>query len=242
MKTHIIRSAFLLLTAFAIIGGCHSKNGNSIKLAVAADFAETAVRLGDDFTDCTGITVVVSSDSSGALVSQIQSGAVFDAFLSAATDFPRQLIMEGLALPEPILYAIGTLALYSLELDLSTDGPALLAAGTFPRLAVADPEKAPYGSAAIQTLESLGLFDELEETLVFGENVGITLELVETRDADAGFVAFPDINSNQEGAWVVPEDMHDPIEQEAVVLSTVQDRDSVDSWMEYLVDAGYRLP
>ena len=218
MKTHIIRTVFLLLTVFAIIGGCHSKTGKSIKLAVAADFAETAERLGDDFTDRTGITVIVTSDSSGALVIQIQSGAVFDAFLSADTDFPRQLIMEGLAIPEPVLYAIGKLALYSLDLDLSTDGPALLAAGTFPRLAVADPEKAPYGRAAIQTLESLGLFDELEETLVFGENVGMTLKLVETGDADAGFVAFPDIESNQAGAWVVPEDMHDPIEQEAVVL------------------------
>ena len=243
--------SILTLTIVACIGCESDKTGNSIKLAVAADFAETAERLGDDFTNRTGITVVVSSDSSGALVSQIQSGAVFDAFLSADTDFPRQLIMEGLAIPEPVLYAIGTLALYSLELDLSTDGEALLAAGTFPRLAVADPEKAPYGRAAIQTLEGLGLFDVLEETLVFGENVGKTLELVETGDTDAGFVAFPDIDSNQEGAWVVPEDMHDPIEQEAVVLSIVQDRDSVDSWMEYLVsdpariiiqDAGYRLP
>ena len=105
MKTHIIRTVFLLLTVFAIIGGCHSKTGKSIKLAVAADFAETAERLGDDFTDRTGITVIVTSDSSGALVIQIQSGAVFDAFLSADTDFPRQLIMEGLAVPEPVLYA-----------------------------------------------------------------------------------------------------------------------------------------
>jgi len=120
--------SILTLTIVACIGCESDKTGNSIKLAVAADFAETAERLGDDFTDRTGITVVVTSDSSGALVIQIQSGAVFDAFLSADTDFPRQLIMEGLAVPEPVLYAIGKLALYSLDQDLSTDGPALLAA------------------------------------------------------------------------------------------------------------------
>ena len=94
--------SILTLTIVACIGCESDKTGNSIKLAVAADFAETAERLGDDFTDRTGITVVVTSDSSGALVIQIQSGAVFDAFLSADTDIQRQLIREGLAVPEPV--------------------------------------------------------------------------------------------------------------------------------------------
>lgn len=255
MKKNLCKVFTVLSILTFTIVACNGKGYNleksskTIKLAVAADFAETAERLGDDFTNRTAITVLITSDSSGALTSQIRSGDVFDVFLSANTDFPRHLVMEGLAVPEPILYAIGTLALYSLDLDLSTNGPELLAAGTFPRLAVADPETAPYGRAAIETLESLGLLDELEETLVFGENVGMTLKLVEA--GDAGFVAFPDIDSNQAGAWIVTEDMHEPIEQEAVVLSTVLDRESADSWMEYLAsdparviiqDEGYRLP
>ena len=120
------------------------------------------------------------------------------------------------------------------------------------RLAIADPEKAPYGRAAIQTLESLELFDLLEETFVFGENVSKTLELVETGSADAGFVAFPDLdNDNQARSWIVLAQMHEPIEQAAVVLSNAPDPDSADRWMDYLVsdparliikDAGFRLP
>jgi len=227
------------------------KSGKIIQLAVAADFTETARRLGDDFRDRTGITVVVTSASSGALVNRIRSGAAFDAFLSANTDFPKQLINENLAVQEYVVYAIGKLALYSPDRDLSIKGADLLASGTFPRLALANPEKAPYGRAAIETLKKLGLLDKLKKNLVYGENVGKTLTLVETGKADAGFVAFSDIDTNKKGAWVVPEKMHRPIEQAAVVLSTFHDRDSVDSWMEYLVseparhiiqDAGYRLP
>ena len=93
--------------------------------------------------------------------------------------------------------------------------------------------------------------DQLEETLVFAENVGKALELVETGMADAGFVAFPDLGGNQARAWLVPARMHEPIEQAAVVLSNAPDRDSADRWMDYLIsdparliikDAGYRLP
>ena len=218
---------------------------------MAADFAETAKRLGNDFRDRTGITVVVTSASSGALVNRIRSGAAFDAFLSANTDFPKQLITDNIAVQEYIVYAIGKLALYSPDRNLSIKGADLLASGTFPRLALADPEKAPYGRATIETLKKLGLLDKLNGTLAYGENVGKTLKLIETGEADAGFVAFPDIETNKKGAWVVPEKMHKPIEQAAVVLSTFHDRDSVDSWMEYLLsdpariiiqDAGYRLP
>ncbi len=241
----------LALTGCDGNGGESGNMGTAVKLAVAADFAEVAELLGSDFTARTGITVSVTSDSSGALTSQIRSGAEFDVFLSANTGFPLQLIEEGLAVPEPVVYAIGTLALFSRDRDLSTDAISLLASGAFPRLAVADPEKAPYGRAAIQTLESLGLLDQLEETLVFAENVGKALELVETGMADAGFVAFPDLGGNQARAWLVPARMHEPIEQAAVVLSNAPDRDSADRWMDYLIsdparliikDAGYRLP
>ena len=143
----------LALTGCDGNGGESGNMGTAVKLAVAADFAEVAELLGSDFTARTGITVSVTSDSSGALTSQIRSGAEFDVFLSADTGFPQQLIEEGLAVPEPVVYAIGTLALFSRDRDLSTDAISLLASGAFPRLAVADPEKAPYGRAAIQTLE-----------------------------------------------------------------------------------------
>jgi len=251
MGLRIILILTLALLACDGSGGESENIGIGVKLAVAADFAEVALRLGSDFTARTGLMVDVTSDSSGALTSQIRSGAEFDVFLSANTGFPLQLIEEGLAVPKPVVYAIGTLALFSPDRDLSTDGESLLASGAFERLAIADPEKAPYGRAAIQTLESLGLIDLLEETFVFSENVGKTLELVETGSADAGFVAFPDLDDgNQARSWIVLAQMQ-PIEQAAVVLSNAPDPDSADRWMDYLVsdparliikDAGFRLP
>lgn len=165
MGLRIILILTLALLACDGSGGESENIGIGVKLAVAADFAEVALRLGSDFTARTGLMVDVTSDSSGALTSQIRSGAEFDVFLSANTGFPLQLIEEGLAVPKPVVYAIGT-------------------------------------------LESLELFDLLEETFVFGENVSKTLELVETGSADAGFVAFPDLdNDNQALSWIVLEQM-----------------------------------
>ena len=179
-------------------------------------------------------------------------GAAFDVFLSADTQFPQELVDDGFAVPEPVVDAIGTLGLYSRDRDLSVDGEALLAAGAFASLAIADPTMAPYGMAAIQTLESLGLLDQLESTLVFGNNVAEALDLVETGASDAGFVAFPDLDADQmAGAWLVPADLHTPIDQAAVQLTAAPDPDAAAEWLSYLVseaagsiieDAGYRLP
>ena len=128
---------------------------------------------------------------------QIRDGASFDVFLSADSERPQELVDESLAVPDPIVYAIGTLALYSRDLDLSVDGDALLASAAFATLAIADPETAPYGRAAIQTLDSMGLRESLQDTLAIGENVGKTLDLLESGNAEAGFVAFPDFDARR---------------------------------------------
>jgi len=109
MGLRIILILTLALLACDGSGGESENIGIGVKLAVAADFAEVALRLGSDFTARTGLMVAVTSDSSGALTSQIRSGAEFDVFLSANTGFPLQLIEEGLAGPNPVVYAIGTL-------------------------------------------------------------------------------------------------------------------------------------
>jgi molybdate transport system substrate-binding protein len=248
----------LLLVCAGVSVGCSdddsspSPPSDEVRLAVAADFAETALRLGDEFTTFTGNTVTMTSASSGELVSQIRSGAQFDSFLSANTEFPQQLVEEGLAVGDPVVYAIGTLALYSKGQDLSEDGESLLVSGAFERLALADPAEAPYGLAAIQTLENLGVREKLESTLVVADNVAAALMLVESGDVDAGFVAFPDLGASAAVyAWVVPEDLHDPIQQAAVLLSAAQGREPAVQWMTYLLSAsageiiraaGYRLP
>jgi molybdate transport system substrate-binding protein len=232
-----------------------SSTGRSagVRIAVAADFANVARHLAADFTARSGIRVTVTSGASGALTNQIRSSKKFDVFLSADTGFPQQLIREGLATsPKPVVYAFGTIGLFSRDGDLSTRGESLLTSKIFSKLAVADPAKAPYGRAAMQTLEGLGLSDRLKSTLVFSANVAKTLKLVETGNADAGFVAFPDLDPGQAArAWLVPSRMHKPIKQAAVLLTRARDSNSANRWMQYLLsdsarrmirDAGYRLP
>ena len=222
-----------------------------IRLAVAADFAQVAKRLGGDFTQRHNIPVSIESASSGALASQIRSGKRFDVFLSANVSYPNSLVAEGLALPDTVFYAAGTIALFARGRDLSTDGQRLLTAGTFGRLAIADPKKAPYGVAAEQTLKSLSLWERLQGTLVFGRNIAETLALIMNGKADAGFVAFPDLAATQKSkAWLVPSQRHEPITQAAVALKSAQDPASAAQWMSYLTskkaraiiqEAGFRL-
>jgi len=258
MTIRVVHIPLLLLLALpgapsATWADSSSAHSAAVRIAVAADFAKVAEHLADDFIARSGIRVTVTSGASGALTNQIRSGKEFDVFLSADTGFPHQLIKEGLATsPEPVVYALGTIGLFSRDGDLSTRGESLLTSGAFSKLAVADPAKAPYGRAAMQTLKGLGLRDRLKGTLVFSANVAKTLKLVETGNADAGFVAFPDLDPGQAArAWLVPSRMHKPIRQAAVLLTRARDRNSANRWMQYLFsdsarrmirDAGYRLP
>ena len=163
VKTHPIIRAMLLISIALLFVACSTLSKDSgiqrinIRLAVAADFANTAQHLADDFTARTGIRITIISGASGDLAARIRSGKRFDVFLSANTEFPKQLIVEQLAVPEPVVYALGTIALFGQDRDLSIEGETLLSSGAFGRLAVADPNKAPYGLASIQTLEALGL-------------------------------------------------------------------------------------
>lgn len=158
-KLHPVITALLLISIALPFIACSTVDkepgvdGNtSVRLAVAADFAGAAQRLADDFTTRTGIPVTMQSGASGELAARIRSGAAFDVFLSANTEFPRQLIEERLAAPGPIIYALGTIALFDRHRDLSMDGETVLSSGAFRRLAVADPSKAPYGLASFETL------------------------------------------------------------------------------------------
>ena len=258
VKKHPIIRALLLISISLLVVACStlSKDSDiertSVRLAVAADFTNTAQQLAEDFTASTGIHVIIISGASGDLAARIRSGKRFDVFLSANTKFPRQLVAEQLALPEPVVYALGTIALFGHDRDLSVEGETLLSSETFDRLAVADPNNAPYGLASIQTLEALSLYSRLKKNLVFAENIAKALELIETRKADAGFVALPDLDTKQAArAWVVPSRLHKPIKQAAAVLSQTQDQELAFRWMHYLTsdsartiihNAGYRLP
>ena len=142
---------------------------------------------------------------------------------------------EGFAVPgSQFTYAIGTLVLWSQDPDL-VQGKQTLRSGNFTKVAIANPEAAPYGAAAVQTMQALGVYDQLEPKIVQGNNISQTFQFVETGNAELGFVALAQVVSNDEGSrWVVPEDLHDAIRQDAVLLKTGEDSEAAQAFLEFL--------
>ena len=136
-------------------------------------------------------------------------------------------------------YATGRLVLWSADpARIPEDGAALLRAGDFRRLAMANPELAPYGRAARQALAALGVLEALEERIVLGENVGQAHALVASGNAELGFVALSYVDSarNRVGGsrWLVPDSLYEPIHQDAVLLTRAEDNSAARDLLAYL--------
>jgi molybdate transport system substrate-binding protein len=205
----------------------------TISVAVAANFTSTAEQLAPLFTAETGHEVSYSFGSTGQLYAQISQGAPFQVFLSADAQRPAMIIAEELGVEgTAFTYALGALALYSTSMDVS-GGEVVLRAGMFDKLAIADPVSAPYGQAALETLEQLDLLDEIEPKLVTGENIAQTLQFVESGSAELGFVAASQV-LGKAGVWPVPQGYYRPIRQDAVLLKTGEDSEAARSFVDFL--------
>jgi molybdate transport system substrate-binding protein len=199
----------------------HCAEAGQTHVAVAANFTEPAREIADLFHQKTGNEAILIFGASGAFFSQITHGAPFEVFLSADEERPRLAVEQGFAVADSrFTYAIGKLALWSRVLDV-TDGKAILAAGKFSKIAIANPNSAPYGTAAVETMKALGVFDALQSKLVQGNSIAQALQFIDTRNAELGFVALAQLHGVTGGTqWLVPEDLHSPIRQDAVLLKT----------------------
>jgi molybdate transport system substrate-binding protein len=209
------------------------------QIAVAANFTAPMKAIIAAFEEDTGHEVKTSYGSTGKLYAQIKNGAPFEALLAADQKRPMLLEEEGVAVPgSRFTYAIGALVLWSADTDLVEDGPALLKAGDFNKLSIANPKLAPYGVASIETLEALGLKAAIEPKLVMGENIAQTYQFVDTRNADIGFVALSQVMQDGEivkgSGWIVPGEMHAPIRQDALILNSGKDNPAVTELFAYL--------
>ena len=196
---------------------------DEILVAVASNFTGAIKALAERFEQETGHDVVLSFGSTGKHYAQIRHGAPYHAFFAADVERPRLLEEEGRIVPgSRFTYAFGKLVLWSPDAGVVDAGGDVLAAGDFQRLAIANPRLAPYGTAAQQVLEARGLWADLQPRLVRGENIGQTYQYVKSGAAPLGFVAYSQIrtpDSEPSGsAWLVPEDLYSPIEQQAVLL------------------------
>jgi len=220
-----MRGLSILLLA-ACVGGVVPANAaaTTLTVAAAANLADVIEVVDAAFMQQAPDAVVkVSTGSSGNFYAQIRNGAPFDVFVSADMDFPRKLIADGEAQRDSLLlYAVGRLALWSTNPAVDV-GRGLLCLSTpaVKRIAIANTETAPYGRAAKATLQSTGLWDQLQSKLVTGENISQAAQFVQTGNADAGFVAYSSLKSPKLAGvgqfWLVPPSTHAALEQGAVI-------------------------
>ena len=226
----------LLALSLAFAGNVFAE---SVQVAVAANFTAPMKVLAADFEKDTGHRVVAAYGATGQLYAQIHNGAPFEVFLAADDSTPAKLEKEGQGVPgSRFTYAIGALALWSAKTGYVDDQGLVLRNNQFQHLAVANPKTAPYGLAALQTLVKLGLNQAVAKKLVEGQNIAQTQQFVASGNAELGFVALSQIYQNGQitggSAWRVPAEMHDPIRQDALILSKGKDNPAAKALVEYL--------
>lgn len=194
----------------------------NVLVAVAANFMAPAHKIAAAFHSKTGYGVELSFGSSGQFYAQIKQGAPFEVFLSADAARPQKAEADGLAVPGSVFtYAIGKLVLWSANAQLVDPHGAILRSGTFTHIANCNPDSAPYGTAGIQTLKALGLYNQIDPKIVTAANLSQAYQFIASGNAELGFVALSQVMNNSKGSkWIVPQTLYSPIIQDAVLLKT----------------------
>jgi len=209
-------------------------------VAVAANFIPPFREIAIEFENTTGHTLQVAAGSSGNFYSQIKNGAPFDLFLSADAERPKLLGDEGLAVKDSrFTYAIGRLVLWSPDEHLiKGKGEETLRLKQYKRLAIANPKTAPYGMAAMQTMQKMELWENLQPHIVMGESLGQTMGFIESGNAQLGFVALSQVLDpkvkGKGSHWVVPTHLHEPIKQDVIVLTKGKNNSAAKALLEFL--------
>lgn len=235
MLTRLVTLLPLLILALAARGVFAAE----VQVAVAANFSAPMQRIAADFEQATGHQAKLAFGSTGKFYAQIRHGAPFDVLLAADDETPAKLEKEGMAVAgSRFTYSIGRLALWSAKPGYVDDKGGVLKQGAFKHLAIASPKLAPYGAAAVETLNKLGLLAALQPKFVQGENIAQTFQFVSTGNAELGFVALSQVieggKLKRGSAWIVPPGLHAPIRQDAVVLARGRDNPAALALMKYL--------
>lgn len=221
-----------LVLALSFGGASHAAQ---VQVAVAANFSGVLDQLAAAFKAKTGDELVISAGATGALYTQITQGAPFEIFLAADNKRPAQAVTEGFGVEGSVFtYAVGKVVLYSTTMDVA-DGEAVLKAGAFDYISVADPKTAPYGVAAMETMDAVGVTAALTPKIVTGESIAQTVLFVESGSADLGFVALSQVVGKPENSfWIVPPDLYSPIRQDAVLLRAGEGNPGARAFLEFL--------
>ncbi|MCQ3830247.1 molybdate ABC transporter substrate-binding protein [Microbulbifer elongatus] len=236
---HWIARTLLGVTLVTAFPAAHS---DEITIAVASNFSAPMGEIVSEFEASSDHRVRVAFGSSGKLFAQIRHGAPFAAFFSADPDKVRALLAADAAdASSRYTYALGRLVLWTTDAELAGRERQALEAGKFRHLAIANPRLAPYGAAALQVIDALGLAEETSSKRVVGENIAQTYQYVASGNAQLGMIAlsqvFRDGAITHGSGWLVPDTLHQPIQQDAIILKrATQDgkRTAVDAFWTYL--------
>lgn len=247
----LVIACWITLTGFA----CKA-SAEQVVVAAASNFAVPLTAIIAAFQQNAAHEVIAVNSSSGKIYAQIRNGAPFDVFLSADAEKPLKLEKEGYAvMGSRFTYALGRLVLWSADRDRIHDSPEALLDQPFRKLAIANPRLAPYGAAAAEVLTSLGAQEQIKDQLVYGENIAQTYQFVSSGNAELGFVALSQVWREGQleagSAWIVPASRHQPIRQDAVLLTRAEDNSAATQFLQFLQSAkaheilktfGYDLP
>lgn len=226
-----MKGKYALFFLLLLLAACDKRTGVStpdepLLVGAASDLQFAFTEIGEQFEAETGQKVTFTFGSTGNLTTQIENGAPFDILAAANVSFVESLTEQGLTIPDTQqLYAQGRIVLVvNRESGVEATSLEDLLDPAITRIAIANPEHAPYGQAAREALQSAGVWAEIEEKVVLGENVSQTLQFVQTGDAPVGIVALSIADVPEVTGTLLPAELHEPINQAlAVIRSTTNE-------------------
>ena len=229
------------LTFGCLLLACRFASAQNLTVAAASDLQSALPAIAARFEKDTGQHVRLTFGSSGNFLTQIENGAPFDVFLSADVDYPRRLERSGQAERGSLYeYATGRLVLWT-RTDSGIDvrrGLTVLGDARVRRIAIANPEHAPYGRAAVAAVRHEGLYERVRQKFILGENISQAAQFAQSGGADVGILALalalsPTLKSS--GTYIdIPESWYPPIEQAAVVLASSRQKPLARRFIEHL--------
>jgi molybdate transport system substrate-binding protein len=236
----LTRHAFLMTLLIAVPTATAAR-AQEVRVAAAADLKFAMQDVATQFEKQTGTKVDVTYGSSGNFFSQMQNGAPFDLFFSADIEYPKKLDAAGLAEPGTLYkYAVGRIAIWTppdASVDVARLGWKALLDASVQKIAIANPEHAPYGRAAVAALQKAAIYEQLKAKLVYGEDISQAAQFAQSGNAQAGIVAMslavsPGMKDGKR--WEIPADMHPPIEQAAIILKNAANKNGARALLEFV--------
>ncbi len=246
MNLKRLRAAIALLFSFSALGSGYGA-AQEITVAAAADLQSVMQEVGTRFQQESGKTVKVTYGSSGNFTQQLQNGAPFDMFFSANLDYPRQLEAAGLTEPGTLYqYATGKIVVWVANgstLDVSS-GLRVLLDPSIKKIAIANPQHAPYGKAAVAAMQKENVYDQVKDKFVLGENISQTASFVASGSADVGIVALSlalSPNMKERGRYSeVPAGDYPPIQQACIVMRSSKNKSVAEQFQKFIQSPSIR--